>query len=59
MIMNIKLNDKDQKWLSEIIEDHLWRKYNFYKGSDQMDKYALIKNKAYKMKSKLTDFINK
>ena len=52
-----KLNDKDQKWLSEIIEDDLWRKYNFYKGSDQMNEYELIKRKAYKMKSKLTDFI--
>lgn len=52
-----KLNDKDQKWLSEIIEDHLWRQYRFYKGSDRMNEYEIIKKKAYKMKSKLTDFI--
>jgi len=52
-----KLNDKEQKWLSEIIEDHLWRQYNFYKGSDKINEYEIIKKRAYKMKSKLTDFI--
>ena len=53
----MKMTDREQTLLSDIIEDHLWRQYNFLKGSSIEHQYEDIKKEALKLKKKYTNFI--
>tara|TARA_R110000796_G_scaffold13094_3_gene42806 strand:- start:7480 stop:7641 length:162 start_codon:yes stop_codon:yes gene_type:complete len=49
----MNLNDKEKKLISNVIHDHIWRQYNFYRGSDKEYLFNLIEKDALKLKNKL------
>jgi hypothetical protein len=49
----MNLTDKEKKLISEAIHDHIWRKYNFYNGSDKEYLFNSIEKNALKLKNKL------